>query len=281
MAGDDDSKEVGGFEPDLKKEELEEVEKRTGLRAIVVHEAIRKEGEEELCRSLRGVAWSGLAAGLSMGFSLVAEAALTSHLPDTVWRPIISKFGYTVGFLVVTLGRQQLYTETTLTAMVPLLSHRTWEMARRVSLFWLVVLGTNLLGAFLFAQVVGQTASFHSDTRYAFEVVGRHAVAPTFGTALLRGIFAGWLIALIVWLTPAAGNSQALVIIMLSYVVGLAGLTHIVAGSVEVMTLAVIGGISWQFCLSGYIVPTLIGNTIGGVALVAALNHAQVVAGER
>ena len=39
------------------------------------------------------------------------------------------------------------------------------------------------------------------------------------------------------------------------------------------------GGTSWLAVLGGYAVPTLIGNVIGGVTLVAALNHAQVVSG--
>ncbi|MGE5361189.1 MAG: hypothetical protein ACM3NQ_19400 [Bacteroidales bacterium] len=33
-----------------------------------------------------------------------------------------------------------------------------------------------------------------------------------------------------------------------------------------------------QFAV-GYLLPTFLGNTIGGVSLVAAVNHAQVVAG--
>lgn len=33
--------------------------------------------------------------------------------------------------------------------------------------------------------------------------------------------------------------------------------------------------------LGGYLAPTFIGNVIGGVALVAAINHAQVVSGAK
>src|SRR5690242_21471880 len=100
---------------DLNERELEEVERRSSIRAHVVHEAIRVEGEEELHRRSSALAWSGLAAGLSMGFSLLAEGVLRSAIPDTPWRPLVSKLGYTVGFLVVILGRQQLFTENTRT----------------------------------------------------------------------------------------------------------------------------------------------------------------------
>jgi formate/nitrite transporter FocA (FNT family) len=87
----------------------------------VVYETIRREGEEELHRKVSSLWWSGLAAGLSMGFSFIAEGLLMAHLPDTPWRLLVSGAGYSVGFLIVVLGRQQLFTENTLTVFLPVL----------------------------------------------------------------------------------------------------------------------------------------------------------------
>src|SRR5579885_2100774 len=92
----------------LSDDKQEEAARRTALPADVVYQAICNEGENELARSSAALAWSGLAAGLSMGFSLVAEGLLTVHLPEAPWRPLITKLGYSVGFLMVVLGRQQL-----------------------------------------------------------------------------------------------------------------------------------------------------------------------------
>jgi formate/nitrite transporter FocA (FNT family) len=58
----------------LTEEEREDAKQRTSITAYIVHEAIRLDGEEELRRSSSALAWSGLAASLSMGFSMVAEA---------------------------------------------------------------------------------------------------------------------------------------------------------------------------------------------------------------
>jgi formate/nitrite transporter FocA (FNT family) len=71
---------------------------------LVVHEVVRHRGEEELEHTMSAVAWSGLAAGLSMGMSLVAEGLFRGHLPDAHWRPLIVKLGYSVGFLMVIIG---------------------------------------------------------------------------------------------------------------------------------------------------------------------------------
>src|SRR5215216_5147591 len=79
----------------------QEAEERSSPSGKVVYKAILKEAEDELERPSAALFWSGLAAGLSMGFSLVAEGLLRAHLPDKPWRPLLVKFGYSVGFLIV------------------------------------------------------------------------------------------------------------------------------------------------------------------------------------
>ena len=70
-------------------------------------------------------------------------------------------------------------------------------------------------------------------------------------------------------------------IILLSYIVGLGHFSHVVAGAVQTFYVAVIGQSPWGEVCRGYVLPTFIGNVIGGVALVAAINHAQVVSGKK
>jgi formate/nitrite transporter FocA (FNT family) len=108
--------------------------------------AIRYDGEEELNRPISALAWSGLAAGMSMGFSLVAEALFRTYLPDQPWRPLITSLGYPLGFLIVIIGRQQLFTENTLTAIIPLLARRNTATLLRVARLWTVVLVANPCG---------------------------------------------------------------------------------------------------------------------------------------
>src|SRR5436305_7449769 len=105
----------------LSDREIEEADDRSSTTAKVVHEAIRLEGTEELERPSSSIGWSGLAAGLTMGCSMLAQGLLQSALPDAPWARLISSFGYSLGFLFVTMGRQQLFTETTLTVMLPVL----------------------------------------------------------------------------------------------------------------------------------------------------------------
>ncbi len=245
----------------------------------IVYEAIHQEGEDELSRSTSSLAWSGLAAGLSMGFSFLGVGLLGAFLPAEPWAPLISSFGITLGFLIVVLGRQQLFTENTLTVILPLLGQRTGAALGNVLRLWTVVLVANAIGALCFAYVLARTQVIDTGVYYSLRDAAFSAAAPSFAVAFVRGIFAGWLIALMVWLLPYAESARIWVIVILTYIVGLAHLTHVIVATVEMGFLAFTGDIGWRPFFVDAFVPGLLGNIVGGVALVAALNHAQIVAG--
>lgn len=263
------------------EKQREDAEERSSPAGSVVYEAICSEGEDELARPTSALAWSGLAAGLSMGFSLVGQGLLRAHLPESDWRPLIVNLGYSLGFLIVVLGRQQLFTENTLTVILPLMILRDKATLRNVARLWTTVLLANLVGALIFAFVLAKTTMFDPNVLEAFTRIGEEALRANFATTLLRGVFAGWLIAMMVWLLPFAESARVWVIIIVTWVVGLGGFSHVIAGSIDVMFLAFQGQTSWPEVFGNFTIPALIGNVIGGVSLVAALNHAQVVAGSK
>lgn len=262
------------------KRNTQEALERSAPSGKVVYQAILAEGKEELRRSSAALLYSGLAAGLSMGFSMIAEGLLAHYLPAAPWRPLVANFGYSLGFLIVILGRQQLFTENTLTPILPLLQHPTWKCLANVGRMWGLVLLSNLLGALVLAWVAARSSAFDAPVKAEFARMGHEALQHGFGTTLLRGLFAGWLIALMVWLLPFAEQARFWVIIFITYVVGVASFSHVIAGSVEVFTVAALGQAGWGEVLGGFVLPALLGNIAGGVLLVAALNHAQVTAGE-
>jgi formate/nitrite transporter FocA (FNT family) len=258
--------------------EEDEAEARSSPSGRVVYKAILSEGEEELKRTPSALFWSGIGAGLSMGFSMFGEGLLTAHLPDAPWRPLVAKFGYCFGFLFVILGRQQLFTENTLTPILPLLQHRSWAIFGKVARLWGIVLLANLIGAAVIAVVGVHTSAFEPEVQRVFTSIGASELTHGFGTTLLRGVFAGWLLALMVWLMPFAESGRIWVIIIVTYLVGQGEFAHIIAGSIAVFAWASSGGDWWQ-AITGFCVPALIGNVLGGTVIVALLNHAQIVAG--
>ncbi len=264
---------------DLTPREMREVERRAPPRAAVVFETIRREALGELERPVISLLASGLAAGLAMGFSLLVPAVISTHLPDAPWKALIVNLGYPIGFLIVVIGRQQLFTENTLTVILPLLDGKDkLKILLQVLRLWGLVLFANLLGAGLIALAFAHSGAFEPAVREAMTALGREAAAPAFSVLLMRGIFAGWLIALMVWLLPAVENSRPMIVLLMTYLVAMLGLSHIIAGSVEVLYLVETGALPFPGYLFGFALPVFIGNVIGGVALVALLNYAQVVA---
>ena len=256
-------------------EEKMEAEERAAPPGTVVHEAIMQEGETELERASSSLAWSGLAAGLSMGFSFLGEGLLRHHLPDADWRILVTKLGYSFGFLIVILGRQQLFTENTLTVILPFLDRKRGAILVNIARLWAIVYLANLVGAFVYAFALAKTGVVDASVHQTLIDLGHDAIRHDVLTMFFRAIFAGWLIALMVWLLPYAESFRVVVIILITYLIGISEFPHIIAGAVTVFHLVASAEISFLDFLTRFMFPTLLGNAVGGVLLVALLGHAQ------
>ncbi len=265
--------------PHLNERQQRQAAESSTLGPIVIHEIVREQGQAEIARSFSGLAWSGFAAGASIGFSFLGEARLQAGLPDTPWRLLIASFGYSLGFLIVILGQQQLFTETTLTALIPALTKRTLPTLIATLRVWAIVLSANLIGTWVFSAAAAYGGVFKPETDAALAHLADLAIGATFWHTVVAGCFAGWLIGLMVWLLPAAGSARVLIIILLTYIVALCQLPHAIAGSAEAAYAVYIGHTDVLGYFTKFLIPTVLGNTFGGVVLVALLNHAPV-AGE-
>jgi formate/nitrite transporter FocA (FNT family) len=261
---------------DLSEQQKQEVDDQSRPNAALIHETIRAEGESELERGAWALALSALAAGLSIGFSLVVQGELYALLPAGTLREVISPCGYTIGFLIVVLGRQQLFTENTLTPVLVMIHNRDLQTLWKLLRLWVIVLIANTVGAVLFATALAHDGAFEPNVLAAFAELGQQCIRADFATTFARGVYAGWLIALMVWLLPAVEGARPITILLITYVVSLAGFSHIIAGSVDMAFLVERGGASWEDFAIRFYLPTLLGNILGGVALVAALNYGQV-----
>ena len=265
-----------GKTPDLSAEEQHEVDRNQPPRAAVLHEIIRTQGNRELERSVAALWWSALAAGLTMGLSLMAMGLLNSRLPDHDGFKVIASFGYCAGFLAVILARQQLFTENTLTAVLPIMSKPTLSNFGRLFRLWSVVLVGNLCGTLLVAYVMLHLPIFDQRTDLAFLDIGRKVMENDTGQMFAKGIISGWMIATMVWMIPSMESAKMLIIVLITYLMALGDFTHIVVGSAEVSYLVFAGQLSWEDFWMVFAAPTLAGNIIGGSFIFALISHAQV-----
>ncbi|AOB32240.1 transporter [Bordetella sp. H567] len=271
-----DHRDAGGRSPHLSEDEQGQAAEHSTPHALVIHEIVREDGEAALRRPVGALAWSALAAGLSMGFSFLVQAVLAAGMPETAWRHLVAGLGYCTGFVIVILGRQQLFTESTLTVVLPVLMHRDGRTLLTALRLWAVVLAVNVAGTIAFAALLIVPGVFQAEVVHSLQTLAMEAIPDAFWPTVLRAVFAGWLIALMVWLLPSARSARLLTILFISYIVGVSRLSHIIAGSVEAAYAVLTHHASVQDFIARFFAPTLLGNIIGGVSLVAMINHAAV-----
>ena len=270
------SDEAGHRSPHLDEREQQQAADSASVPRVVIHVGVRELGERVLERGAASLGGSGLGAGLSIGFSLVMQATLQAGLPAAPWSRLVDSLGYTLGFLIVVLGQQQLFTETTLTALIPALTSRSLSSLLGTMRVWGLVLAANLLGTWIFGAIVAFPGLFPPDTYAAMQSLASDTMAHSFGHTTVTAVAAGWLIGLMIWLLPGAGPSRPLIIILLTYAVSLCHFPHVVAGSTDAAFAVVSGHHSLSDYLLRFLFPTLLGNVLGGTAMVALLNHAQI-----
>jgi formate/nitrite transporter FocA (FNT family) len=271
-----DEEDAPEVERGLTDKEQSEVEKAQRPRAPVVYEIIRLEGERELRRPAASLWWSGVAAGISIGFSFLSQAALAAELPQTPWSHIIASAGYTAGFIIVILGRQQLFTENVLTAVLPVITHWKLGWLFRMLRLWGIVLAANVVGCFLFACAFALLPMLGDQMRGEMAQLVGNLMQNTALEMFAKGIGAGWLIAAVVWIIASVSNGQFLVIALLTYLIALFRFTHIVAGTAEALYGWVAGLITFYDAWAKFFMPTLAGNVFGGTVLFSVLSYGQV-----
>jgi formate/nitrite transporter FocA (FNT family) len=261
----------------ITEKEADDVREMSRPRAPVIYEIVRRLGDEEMDRPVISLWWSGVAAGLSISFSLLAEAILHSHLAQSSWTILVTSLGYCVGFVMVVLSRQQLFTENTITAVLPVVAHPTLTNFRRLLRLWVVVLIANMAGTFFAALLCSFTPVLTPDLKAAMLDIAGQTMGHPWMEMVFRAIASGFLIAAMVWLLPSAEAAQFHVIVMITYLIAAGGFMHIIAGSVEAFFLVLNGHLGLQPMFTHFFVPVLVGNIIGGTALFALIAYAQVM----
>ncbi|NKX45901.1 formate/nitrite transporter family protein [Roseicyclus persicicus] len=243
----------------------------------VIFEAIRREGEHELRRPTSALWWSGVAAGLAISTSVLCKGFLAAMLPHEPWAEAVTNLGYTVGFLIVILGRMQLFTENTITPILPLFLAPSRSCFVLTARLWGIVFAANLVGC-LAAALVLVHGHILPEARFdGILAVSRHYAQATPFEHFAWGIPAGFLIAALVWILPRMeGAGEVLMIVIVTYAIGLGGMSHVVAGSTELFILVARGELGVGAAVFGGILPALAGNVLGGTGIFAALTYAQV-----
>jgi formate/nitrite transporter FocA (FNT family) len=218
----------------------------------VIFEVIRRDGEHALSRPASALWWSGVAAGLAISTSVLAKGFLASILPQTDPAAAI-------------------------TPILPLFFAPTWYRFARTARLWGIVCAANLAGCFAAALVLVHAHILPAARFEGILSISRHYAEATPFQHFAWGIPAGFLIAALVWILPRLKSAgEVLMIVIVTYFIGLGGMSHVVAGSTELFVLVVNGELGLIPAIFGGVLPALAGNVLGGTGIFATLTYAQV-----
>jgi formate/nitrite transporter FocA (FNT family) len=243
-----------------------------------IYKQVATNARQELKRPSLALALSGFGGGAFMGLSALGTAIMLALLGASHTAQIVSRMFYPVGFIVVILGRSQLFTENTLYPVALVLAEKRefWNTMR----LWSVVLPANVAGAFAFAILATRTPALDPQIVQSLSQLGLRAIAHPAWTVFWSGVIAGWIIALAAWLVSGSHSitGSVMVIWTLTFLVGLGNFAHCIATSCEVMVAVLVNQAAWM-AYPRWFFPAVMGNICGGVGLVTILEYGQVMMG--
>ncbi len=230
--------------------------------------------DEEISEKPRGLFFSGLTAGFAIVLTLIGHATGSAQFPDN---PFLAALLYPIGFIYIILGRYQLYTENTLPP-VKLVLMRLASIPLLLRL-WGIVLIANILGTALGAFVMAHTQMLSSEVREAALGFVQHAIELSWWDIFFRALFAGWLVAGVVWINMASKDTitRFILVYFVFFTIAACQLFHVVTTAAEVLFVGFYDHSLFEVSalFTQYWLPVLLGNTAGGVLVFTFVAYAQ------
>lgn len=262
--------------PNLSEEEEAKVREHRELSPVAIYSVIRAEGVEELDRPSSSLWWSGIAAGLGISTSVLAEGILSATFEGHAYVTAIENLGYTLGFVLVILARLQLFTENTITPILPILHRPSRAKFAALARLWGIVFFANMVGTFVTGAITIYGNIVQEEHLAAMLEISRHFAEKTPWESFVQGIPAGFFVAAVVWMLPSSEGFEIFTIMLFTYLIAMGDFSHVVAGSTEVWMLVLNNELGLVAGIFGLLLPALAGNILGGTGLFALLAYGQV-----
>lgn len=236
-----------------------------------VYQRVVADADHEVTSGTRKLFFSALAAGFAITVTFLLYASATA----TAETKLVGVLLYPLGFIYIIIGGYQLYTENTLPPVALTLE----RLVSIPTLFrhWLIVLAGNFLGGGLGALALAYGGVFDDATAAVAVGFAEKGIATPATALFVKAAFAGLIVAGVVWINFAARDTiSRLAVVYLAFLaIPMGNLFHVVVSFTEVVYLALVTGANPLPALGGFVLPVLLGNTLGGTVLVTVVNYYQ------
>ncbi|MFC7020872.1 MULTISPECIES: formate/nitrite transporter family protein [Haloarcula] len=237
-----------------------------------VFQRIVAAADEEITSGSRELFFSALAAGFAITITFMLYVSMKT---STGSDPVLSAMLYPLGFIYIIIGGYQLYTENTLPPVALTLERLASVPALLRN--WVVVLTGNFTGGAMGAAALAFGGVLSPEAATVAAAIAREGVDTAWWSLFSKAAFAGLIVAGVVWVEYAARDTiSRLVVVYLAFLaIPLGGLYHSVVSFTEMIYLVLHGDIALGVGLAEFVLPVLLGNTVGGVVLVTVVNYFQ------
>lgn len=234
-------------------------------------ERVLYDADEEISRGNRELIFSAIAAGIAITITLLLYSTVSSSVDSYVLGSIL----YPLGFIYIILGNYQLYTENTLPP-VALTIERISSIPSLLKMWFLILFG-NILGG-----LIGSITLFYGNVlseeagNYVIKIA-QSSVELGFTSLFFKGVFAGIIVAGVVWIDFSVKDSiSRIILVYVAFLsIPLGNLYHVVVSTTEMFYLIMATDVSILSTIISFPLPVLIGNTVGGVIFVTLINYFQ------
>ena len=245
---------------------------RDRFSADEVFQRVVAAADEEITSGVRELFFSAVAAGFAITITFLLYASLSAASDN----PLIGVMLYPLGFIYIIIGGYQLYTENTLPPVA--LTIERLASVPTLLRHWLIVLTGNFTGGAIGAVALAYGGVFDAKTTTkAIELAEKGAFETGWWSLFFKAVFAGLIVAGVVWVVFSATDtvSRLLVVYVAFLAIPLGNLFHVVVSFTEVIYLVALGRLALLPGVTEFVLPVLLGNTLGGVVLVTVVNYFQ------
>jgi len=228
--------------------------------------------DEEITSGSRELFFSALAAGFAISITFLLYASLTA---STDGHEVLSAMLYPLGFIYIIIGGYQLYTENTLPPVALTLERLASVPALLRN--WVVVLTGNFAGGAVGAATLAYGGVLSPEGATAALNLAQKGIETEAGTLFVKAAFAGLIVAGVVWVEYASRDtiSRIAVVYLAFLAIPMGNLFHVVVSFTEMLYLVFQNDLALWLGLTDFVLPVLVGNTVGGVVLVTVVNYFQ------
>ncbi|HWB73147.1 MAG TPA: formate/nitrite transporter family protein [Egibacteraceae bacterium] len=228
------------------------------------------EGRVRLARTWPGLLATGFVGGVDVSLGILA-LLVVKHETGSI---VLGALAFTTGFIALTLGKSELFTENYLVPVAAVVAHKA--STRSLVRLWVGTVTTNLVGGWVVTGLIMMALPRLTST--AIEIAEFYPRLGLGREAFALGLIGGVVITVMTWMEHGGSSVLGRVVaaVVAGFLLAVAPLNHVIVVSLEMFAALHVGAPFGYAEWLGVAALATVANMVGGLVLVTLLRLVQV-----